>query len=245
LAKRKITKKDLKQPDEFITLSTKIVGWCRDNSRIALGAAVGIAIVLLVVGGFFTIRVNREAKARALYEEALVLYPGGGVSTAATTEYAPVAAKLEEVQERYGSTAVGISALMDLGNVSFQSGDYDKAISCYQDFLQRIEPQNSFRDQVLESLGITHEAKGSSDAALEVYGRLLEEGSRAYQSQAQFHLGRVYETIGDKQAAMQHYSNYLKQNPAGLDSKWIEAKIMRWRLGEPSREEGASESGKN
>ena len=43
MAKRKIRKKELKKPDEFITLSSKVVVWCRDNTRVLAAAAAGVA----------------------------------------------------------------------------------------------------------------------------------------------------------------------------------------------------------
>ena len=87
-------------------------------------------------------------------------------------------------------------------------------------------------DQVLESLGETHEAKGALQAALEVYQRLANEGAPVYQNQAQLYLGRVYEAMGDKNKAMIHYDNYLNGNPAPLFGEWLRTKLRRWRQAE-------------
>jgi tetratricopeptide (TPR) repeat protein len=238
LARKKIRKKDLKKPDEFITFTSKILNWCRENIRIVMAAAGGIVVAVLLAGGVFVFQANREAKARALYDSALAFYPVESSGKTAEAQYAKVAAQLEELKQSFGSTTVVTSALIDLGNVYFQQGEYDKAISCYLDFLQRTDQKNPFHDQVLVSLGETQEAKGAWQPALEVYQRLVSEGTAVYQAQAQLYLGRVYEAMGDQKNAMTHYDNYLKENPATLYSEWIRTKLIRWRQAETIKEQG-------
>jgi tetratricopeptide (TPR) repeat protein len=238
LAIRKIRKKDLKKPDEFITLTTRLITWSRDNLRLVVGAIGGILLFILIVGGVLAFKAQREAAARALYEEALSLYPAAAPSPSSATDYEAVAAKLEEVKDRYGSTAVGATAFVDLGNVYFQTGDYDKAISCYVDFLGRTDIKNTLHYVALESLGKTYEAKGSYEEALGVYQRLAQEGAPIYQAQAQLYLGRVYEAVGDQGKAMNHYENYLNTNPTTPFSESIRIKLIRWRKTGDSKERG-------
>jgi tetratricopeptide (TPR) repeat protein len=238
LARRKIRKKDLKKPDEFIATSARITAWCRDNMRIVAGAIGSILLLILIVGGVIFFKAQRESKARALYEAALVLYPTETSRRATAEEYTAVVARLEEVKNRYGSTTVGTNASVDLGNAYFQTQNYDKAISCYSDFLKRTDSKNALHDLVLESLGETYEAKGSYEEALEVYQRLARESAPIYQVQAQLYLGRVYEAIGDQNKATSHYENYLNENPVTLFSEQIRTKLMRWRKTADLKEQG-------
>lgn len=232
MAKRKIKRKEIKKPDEFITFSAKVISWCSENLRIITAVAVGVALFLIIVGAVFVFKANREAKARDLYQKAIALYPTGSLGRASSVDYAKATATLEEVQKLYGSTIVATTALVDLGNIYFLQGEYDKSISCYNDFLQQTDLTHPMHDQVLESLGETHEAKRSLQAALEVYQRLANEGAPAYQNQAQLYLGRVYEAMGDKNKAMIHYDNYLNGNPAPLFGEWLRTKLRRWRQAE-------------
>lgn len=238
MVKRKIGRKELKKPDEFITISGKIVNWCRDNLRVVTGVGVGVALVFIIAGGVLLFRANREAKARDLYQEALTFLPTQSSESNGEADYTRATAKLEEVQQHYSSTTVATNALVDLGNIYFQQQKYSKAVSCYSDFLQRADLTHPLHAQVLESLGETHEAQGSLQAALEVYRRLAEEGAPVYQAQAQLYLGRVYEAIGDKDKAMIHYDNYLNENPAPLFGEWIRTKLRRWRQTEKPSERG-------
>lgn len=238
MAKRKIRRKELKKPDEFITFSSRIIAWCQDNTRIVVGVLASVAVLILITSAVFLVKARRETKARDLYEEALSLYQDESSGNDDTVSYSMATAKLEEVKQRYHSTTVAINALIDLGNIYFQAGDYEKAISCYTDFLQRTDVSHPLYDQALESLGETYEAKASWQEAAEVYQRLASEGAPAYQAQAQLYLGRVYEAIGDKQKAITHYNNYLNDSPALIFGEWIKVKVKRWQQAENLKEQG-------
>jgi tetratricopeptide (TPR) repeat protein len=237
LAKIKIKKKEVKRPDEFITFGARVIKWCRENLKIVTGVAAGVGLLLVIVGATFVFKANREARAAALYEKALALYPTGSPSEN-LTEYTQATAALEEVQQRYGSTTVATTALVDLGNIYFDQGAYDKTILCYKDFLQRTDRTNPLHDRVLVSLGETYEAKESYEDALKIYQLLAKEGAPVYQTQVQLYLGRVYEAIGDKTEAMVHYDNYLNEGPAPLFGEWIRIKLRRWRQAEKTGEGG-------
>ncbi len=232
MAKRKIRRKELKKPGEFLTFSSRIIAWCQDNIRIVVGVLAAVAVLILITSAVFLFKASRETKARGLYEEALSLYQVESSGNAGAVDYTMATAKLEEVKQHYDSTTVATNALMDLGNIYFQEGDYEKAISRYTYFLQRTDFTHPLYDQALESLGETYEAKGSWQEAVEVYQRLASEGAPVYQAQAQLYLGRVYEAIGDKQKAMTHYDNYLNESPAFIFGEWIRIKLRRWRQAE-------------
>ena len=238
MVKRKIKRKELKKPDEFITFSARVLEWCNENLRIVYGVALGSALILIIVGLAFLYKTNREAKAKDLYQKALALYPTGSPGRDNPSEYAQATTVLEELQQRFGSTTVGATALVDLGNIYFERGAYDKSILCYNDFLQRTDGSHPLHDRVLVSLGETYETKESYEQAIEIYQLLGKEGAPAYQAQAQLYLGRVYEAMGDKSKAMVHYDNYLNESPAPLFGEWIRIKLRRWRQAEKPQEAG-------
>lgn len=238
MVKRKIKRKESKKPDEFITFSAQVLEWCGDNLRIVYGVAGGCALLLVIVGAVFVFKGSREAKASDLYQKALALYPTGSPGGNNLTEYGQATAALEEVQKRYGSTAVATTALVDLGNIYFEQGAYDKTILCYHDFLQRTDRSHPLHDRVLVSLGETYEAKESYEDALKIYQLLVKEGAPVYQAQVQLYLGRVYEAMGDKNKAMVHYDNYLNESPAPLFGEWLRIKLRRWRQAEKPAEGG-------
>ena len=238
MAKIKIKKKEIKRTEEIITFGGRVINWCKQNVKIVTAVAAGVALFLVIVGVVFVYKANREANAADLYQKALALYPGGAPGGNNLTEYAQATTALEEVQQRYGSTAVATTALVDLGNIYFDQGAYDKTILCYNNFLQRTDRSHPLHDPVLMSLGETYEAKESYEDALKTYQLLAKEGAPVYQAQAQLYLGRVYEAMGDKPQAIVHYDNYLNESPAPLFGEWIRIKLRLWQRAEETEEGG-------
>jgi tetratricopeptide (TPR) repeat protein len=141
------------------------------------------------------------------------------------------------VHKRYASTAVATTALVDLGNAYFQSGDCAAAIASYREFIRRADRSHPLYDQVLQSLGASHEASRSWESALEVYKRLVRDGSPVYRNQAELGLGRVYEALGNRLEAKSHYESYLQGNPMDPLSAWIQTKLSRWDLAADSEQQ--------
>jgi tetratricopeptide (TPR) repeat protein len=229
VAAKRIPRRELKKPDEFVTLTSRSIRWCMENKGLLLRGSLAAAAVILVVAAVFVYQGYRERQARLLYNEALALEAPatgeGGSNLEATL------AKLKEVRERYASTKVAPMALADLGDIYLRKENYDEAVACYQGALKGLDGRSAIYGLVLENLGTAYEAKGAWDSALETYERLGREGTPVYQRQAELGLGRVYEAKGDRAKALSHYDAYLKDNPADtLASDWIRVKVTRWRL---------------
>jgi len=228
VAAKRIPRKELKQPDELVTLTGKVIQWCMGNKALLLRGSATLAAVILVVAAVFFYQGYRERQARLLYNEALALEAHAGREEGSNPEAA--LAKLKEVRERYASTKVGPVALADLAGAYLRKGSYDEAVACYQGSLKGLDRRSSIYGLALENLGTAYEAKGAWDSALETYERLAREGTPVYQKQAELGLGRVYEAKGDRAKALSHYEAYLKDNPDTLASDWIRVKVTRWRL---------------
>ena len=228
MATKRISRKELKKPDELVTLTSRLIQWSVDNKGLVLRGSAALATVILVAAAVFVYQGYRERRARFLYNEAVALEAPATGNGGSNPEAA--LAKLKEVRERYASTKVGPTALADLGDIYLGKENYEEAVACYQGSLKGLDRRSSVYGLVLENLGTAYEAKGAWDSALETYERLAREGTPVYQRQAELGLGRVYEAKGDRAKALSHYEAYLKDNLDTMASDWIRVKVTRWRL---------------
>ena len=229
MAAKRIPRKELRKPDELVTVTGRMIQWCMENKVLLLRGSAALAAVILVVAAVLFYQAYRERQARLLYNEALALEARpAGEEEGSNPEAA--FAKLKEVRERYASTKVGPMALGDLADLYLRKGNYEEAVACYQGSLKGLDRRSSLYGLVLENLGTAYEAKGAWDSAIEAYERLAREGTPVYQKQAELGLGRVYEAKGDRAKALTHYEAYLKDNPDTFASDWLRVKVTRWRL---------------
>jgi tetratricopeptide (TPR) repeat protein len=228
VAAKRIPRKELKKPDELVTITGRAIQWCIENKALLLRGSAGLAVIILVAAAVFFYQGYRERQARLLYNEALAFEARAASEEGSNPDAA--LAKLKEVRERYASTKVGPIALADLGGLYLKKGNYDEAIACYEESLKGLERRSSIHGLVLENLGTAYEAKSAWDSALGTYERLAREGTPVYQKQAELGLGRVYEAKGDRAKALAHYEAHLKDNPDTLAGDWLRVKLTRWRL---------------
>lgn len=133
------TKRQLKKPDQFVTLTEHSVDWAKQNQKQAITiGAIAVALLLLIVGGYTLFQHRTDAAANA-FGEAMQIYqaplasqaaglPPGiktfpdakARATAANTQFAAVA-------DQYGMTEPGKMALYMTGVTYMDAGNYSAA----------------------------------------------------------------------------------------------------------------------
>jgi len=115
VAAKRIPRKELRKPDELVTVTGRMIQWCMENKVLLLRGSAALAAVILVVAAVVFYQGYRERQARLLYNEALTLEARATGEEGSSPEAA--FAKLKEVRERYASTKVGPMALGDLADL--------------------------------------------------------------------------------------------------------------------------------
>jgi len=98
-----------------------------------------------------------------------------------------------------------VNALFYLGESSYRLKEYDKAIDFYTRFISRSRPGNYLRCYAYEGLGYCHEEKQDYAAAVEGYGRSLQEQSNSLPDLLYVAIARCYEALNDKTKALDYY----------------------------------------
>ncbi len=170
--------------------------------KYGLPAAVGLGLALLVLIGFNWFG-NRRASSQT---EAMMM-----LSAAQSPE------ELQTVATRYASSPAAPLAKLQLCMGYYSTGDYDKAATEYEAFL------NEYGDHEFApgaELGLAHarEAQGKLEEALEGFRRFRRDHTGSFlQPQAQLGEGRCLEQLGRFTEAKQVYEEMLVAHP---DSPW-------------------------
>lgn len=207
----KDARRELQQPDEFISVTDRVV-----NAIVGQWKSIAIVLgVLAVVFGTIAIvdsvRHGREDSAAALlYDAEMELpEPAGydvmtGMATGADEDHATklreAATHFDAVIEQYGNTVQADIANLEAGNALYQAADYEQAE-------QRYAAAAGSRSSLVKILALNAQAQALEsleqfDREAEVLRRLVEEAQGATMEYAYLDLIRAHELKGDDTGAL-------------------------------------------
>jgi hypothetical protein len=111
---------------------------------------------------------------------------------------------LQAIANEFPKQAIGAQALMQLGNVHFESGRLAEAAAAYQELIRRY-PSNPLADAARLSAVAVLEAQGSFEAALSQYLQLAAQPGSPLAISAKLGAGRCAEALGQFKQAQQIY----------------------------------------
>jgi tetratricopeptide (TPR) repeat protein len=226
-------KKQLKKPDEFITLFSRIVLYVKGRARqfsvflgVAILVALGVAIYFFLVG-----RADRQA--RILEYEASGYYHGTALAGQKGAKVAPNYQKAlelyQQVVEKYPGTSSAMLSQYYIGNSYFELKNYDEAAKAYRKFNEKYHENHGLASLVYERLGYTALLQGNSQEAMDAFKKIVAMKDAKNQDQALFEIGRLYEKMEQKNEAIEEYKiitkNYMNSPLA------IEARVRIKKLG--------------
>ncbi|MFN8543474.1 MAG: tetratricopeptide repeat protein [Candidatus Binatia bacterium] len=200
----RISRKALKEPDEFLTLTGQALAWSEEH-RTKLLAALGVAIVLgaglLAFGRYRASRVDAAAEA---FHGAHALFQAARFGDAATA--------FADVQREFPGTPFAGLAGLYRGHALGRGGDASAAATAYQEYLAAGHAADYLRQEAL--VGLAHAREAAEDvagarAAFEEAGAL--EGP--FRTDALLGAARAYEAAGESTKARDVYVKLLGQNP--------------------------------
>jgi len=211
--KRKKTRKELlKEPDEFITLSGKLIAFgVAHKNQLTYGLAIVVALALIVSGiRFFSIRA--ENKAAALLNQSLAIYESVIDDNKPLEAYERVSADFQLILDKYGRKESGKVARLTYANICYDAGKYEQAIKLYETSLKDFEANPLIHHQILSSLGYCWEQLNDYAAAAGYFEKLSSAPEAAISADALFHLGWLYEKLEQPEKSKAAYGKILSDH---------------------------------
>jgi len=176
--KLKISRKELKKPDEFISLTGRIINYCMGHSR----QVISILAVVLFIGGVTSLVIyylsKKEARAQVSLAQGISLFRQGlflkedNDDPSKSQEVLKNALKsLEEVYARYPRSKSGRIALLYGGNCLILLRDYINAISLFDRALS-AGIKGEIKEIGLFGLAQSYEMQKNYEKALQYYSEL-------------------------------------------------------------------------
>ena len=200
----RIRRKDLRQPDEFLTLSRRAVAYAEENRTTFFIVIGGIVVLLAAVLIFRAVRASRQASAAQAYAQAHVLLDD--------KKYADAATAFQQVADTYSSTSYAALSQLDAANALLLADRAAEAATAYQKFLDAGPPTDYLRQVALVRLGHAQEQDGKPADAARTFASAAELAG-PYAEEALAGQARTAEVSGDQAAAKDLYARFLEKYP--------------------------------
>jgi tetratricopeptide (TPR) repeat protein len=225
--KRKITKKRLKEPDEFITLSQRAFLFISGHLKKVVAGGIVFLVILLLIIFFRMWEKQKEEEAYRDFSLAVEIYHGAGSPSRERLplENKNVLVKFDEVITKFPRTSSGKLSLLYKGNVYLRLGEFEEAIKAYQTFLEKAGKERFYRLFAMEGLGFAYQGKKDYENAVRTYQKILEMGESAQMVDAYLNIGFCYENLGKNKEALENYKEFLKASQKSMMTNVILKKI--------------------
>lgn len=200
---RKLSRKALKQPDEFVTTLDKTVEWIEANlSRVIIGAVAMVAIIALVAAVSFYSQ-HRERVASEQFYRA--------INALSEKNYQTAANGFSALARNGPSSTLGRLAGLYLATTYLAQNQPSKARDQLRGYLAEARNQ-LFRQLALTQLGVANEDLGDYREANAAY-RKAAQLNGPEKTRAEIGAARTLARIGDRQGAITSYQQFLRDNP--------------------------------
>ena len=211
---KRITKRQLKEPDEFITFTERTFVFVRQHTK-KIAAAGVILLVLILAAVFFQMWEKRkEGEAARAFGVALEISgrEAAQAQEGSAQDYKAVLEKFEEIIMKFPRTSSGKISLVFKGNILLKLDEYDEAIKAYTIFLDKAGKERIYQYFAWEGLGHAYEGKKDYAKALEAYKKILDIGEGYQLAEAHLTMAYCYEKLGKNKEALESFKAFLKNS---------------------------------
>jgi len=224
---KKISRKDLKEPDEFISITTRAIGWVSEQKIALIIGASALALVVLGAYGFRWYSQSKEEKASVDFISAKKILdarvagelanPGSpreeGSYASNEVKYKAALEAFEQVRKMHPSARTASLTVYFIGEIHSQLGEYDKAGKNFKEYLTAEGESGELSVFALEGIAASLEAQGKDADAIEQYRRLTKPPFDMQPDRGLYHVARMEQKTGKTTEAVGHFKEILDKYP--------------------------------
>lgn len=203
---RKITRKELRQPDRFQVATEKALEYFQSHKNLVFAVVGALVLIGLAILGWQLFKERQNNAAALEFTNATALYQA--------EKYREALTAFEKVQSYRWSRYAGLAHLYQ-ANSHIALGELDKALSSGQHAVTASRPNTLYRQLALMTLATVAEQKSDCRQAIDSYNE-AHKIAAAQQAEALLGKARCLEKTGDAAGALTAYKEYVKDQPTSI-----------------------------
>jgi predicted negative regulator of RcsB-dependent stress response len=212
---RRITRKQLKQSDEFVSTMDTLMQWLSENWKPIAGGIAGICAVAVVWWLVGLWNHSRIEDASFALQHAVVVYEGEDSFGQLEPTGDPVAAEGEFLQviEHYGKTDQADMARLYLARIYVDRGDTDQARDLLVGLTERHRDDVIGRLATLDLIHLRIAAGQATEVAAELEAMVAGSNTGLPRDVALYELGQLYLTEQNPVQAGDYFRKLMEEFP--------------------------------
>ncbi|MCF8067572.1 MAG: tetratricopeptide repeat protein [Desulfobacterales bacterium] len=223
---KKITRKELlKEPDEFLTLSAKAIGFATENKDKIMLWIGGVIVLILIISGI-AYKMNRDEKASyTMLYKAMQVYDAGMKNNGPEKVFQDTEKQFDELISRYASHSGGKIGCIQFANICYTAGNTEKAIMLYEMAQKAFKQNPSMTNVILNSLAYAYEKNGNNEKAISCFEKVASGSETIMKADALYHLGTLYAAQGDTDKSREAFGKIVSEHTDSVFVKIAQEKI--------------------
>jgi len=212
---RRITRKQLKQDDEFVSAAEVIFRWIADNRRplmAAIGAVCATAVVWWGVNAWLGTRTD---DASILLFHAVQTFEGDAAAGSLVPGGDVAAAEIDfrQVVESYGRSDQADMARLYLARIALSRGQVDEARTALVELSQEHGNDVIGRLATLDLIELRLASGQVAEVAAELEAMIVAQDGGLPRDAALYKLGEVFVTSGEPERARSYFERLVEEFP--------------------------------
>jgi tetratricopeptide (TPR) repeat protein len=225
--KKRITRKQLlKEPDEFITTTGKLIRVLQTYKTQISYAVGGVFVILIALVGVRYYLTASENQAFSILGQTVVRYDARMSDVGAEKAYQEIQQDFEQLLNKYSGNNGGKIARLTFAGIAYDAGDFDRAIALYKRALVDFEEEPFYEKLIVSSIGHALQGKNDLEAAVGYFNTQVDGADPYLKDEALFHLGELYRTMGDPEKSAAAFRKIISEYPESIYIKMVTEKVQ-------------------
>ena len=228
MAKKRVSrsrKRDLNEPDEFISFWSKLFELISEY-KLIFSSALGVMVVIIIVimGMVYFIKKSQD-KAFALLQQGIINYQTKLKNSTPEKAFLDVENDLQLIMDKYSNRDGSKLASFIYANMCYTAKNYDKAIELYKKSLINFNDEMFIKNLILNGLGYSYKAKKDFKTAAGYFEAIASAPDYTIKDEALFNLGEIYAAMGDHDKSITAFKEIISDHSGSMYIEIVKERV--------------------
>jgi len=219
-------KRELEQPDQVMIFMRGVLQFFIEyKTRLLIAFGVFLALICVLIGFRYYSNIA-EKKAFSELDKCMYGYKTLVNGKGDDLAYLNIEKDFQAFLEKYSNRVAGKIAGVFYANICYKNGNYDKAISLYENVLENFDKNTQpYKNLILSGLGYSHEGTKDYNKAVKYFEMIVSGTTDFLKDEALFNLGRLYADKGESAKSTKAFETIISDHSYSMYVDLVKEKL--------------------